>query len=284
MKRRMAATAILILMISGSACTRVGPGHVGIKVNMAGSERGVSDYTATTGWVFYNPAFSSVLEYPTFEQNVVWTANVKEGNPSNEEITFTNKDQMAISVDISLSYHLETDKVPAFYVRFRNDDLTLFTHGYLHNLARDKFNDVGGSYDISQIMGDNGPFLKQVKRELQTELTPLGVIIGQFGLIGAPRPPEAVKAAINAKVEAVQSALRVQNQVAQARAEADKEVAQAEGRARAVTAFATAQAEANRKLAESLTENLIRYETLKKWDGKLPQVSGGATPFLNLGK
>jgi prohibitin 1 len=59
-------------------------------------------------------------------------------------------------------------------------------------------------------------------------------------------------------------------------------VAQANGQAQAILAVATAQAEANRKLAESLTANLVAYKQLEKWDGKLPQVSGGATPFINL--
>jgi len=38
---------------------------------------------------------------------------------------------------------------------------------------------------------------------------------------------------------------------------------------------ADAQAEANRKLAESLSDTLIDYQKIQKWDGKLPTVSGG---------
>ena len=38
---------------------------------------------------------------------------------------------------------------------------------------------------------------------------------------------------------------------------------------------AEAQAEANRKLAESLSDTLIEYQKIQKWDGKLPTVSGG---------
>ena len=37
---------------------------------------------------------------------------------------------------------------------------------------------------------------------------------------------------------------------------------------------ADAQAEANRKLAESLSDTLIEYQKIQKWDGKLPTVSG----------
>ena len=36
-----------------------------------------------------------------------------------------------------------------------------------------------------------------------------------------------------------------------------------------------AQAEANRILAESVTDPLIDYQTIEKWDGQLPQVTMG---------
>lgn len=282
--RREFVWVLVISTLWLSGCTRVGPGYVGIKVSMAGTNRGVEDTPTTTGWVFYNPFGSSVLEYPIFEQNVVWTHDVNEGNPVNEEITFTNHDQMQIGVDVSLSYHIDPVKVPFFYVKFRNDDLTKFTLGYLRNTARDKFNDTAGRYTIEQIMGDNGPFLREVKTALQTDLTPIGVIIGQFGIIGAPRPPPSVLASINLKVQAVQIAQQKQNEVVQAEADARKAVAVADGEAKAILSVATAQAQANRLLNESLTGNLIQYKQLEKWNGVLPQVSGGATPFINLQK
>jgi regulator of protease activity HflC (stomatin/prohibitin superfamily) len=190
---------------------------------------------------------------------------------------------MQVAVDVSLAYHIEPSMVPAFYVKFRNDNLDGFTYGYLHSLARDKFNDIAGHYHIEQIMGDNGPFLREVKASLQKDLEPIGVRLeAQFGIIGAPRPPDAVIASINAKVQAVQIAQQKQNEVVQAEAEARKTVAMADGQAKSILAVATAQAEANRKIAESVTTNLIQYKQLEKWNGVLPQVSGGATPFINL--
>ena len=36
-----------------------------------------------------------------------------------------------------------------------------------------------------------------------------------------------------------------------------------------------ADAQADRKLAESLSDTLIDYQKVQKWDGKLPTVSGG---------
>src|SRR5262245_3916597 len=111
---------------------------------MAGDSRGVDSAPAVTGWVFYNPFLTSIYEYPTYVQTAVWSASPTEGNAVNEQITFTNADQMTISADISLAYHLLPDKVPSFYVKFRSDDLTTFTHGFLRNLARDSFDRHAG--------------------------------------------------------------------------------------------------------------------------------------------
>lgn len=278
--KRVIILAILALAIT--SCTRVGPGYVGIKVSMAGSDKGVQDLPATTGWVFYNPLASSVFEYPTFVQNVVWTHSVAEGNPINEEITFSNADQMQIAVDINLSYQLSPQKIPAFYVKFRNDSLPSFSNGFLRAAVRDALNDVGGKYHIEQIMGDNTDFLKQSRAVLQASLDPLGVEIVQFGLIGIPRPPQAVIEAINNKVHATQLAEQKQNELMQVKADAAKRVAETEGYAQSVLLRADAESEANRKVAASLTPELVRLRALEKWNGTLPTMTGGAIPFVNV--
>jgi NAD kinase len=249
-----------------------------------GSDRGVQDYPAQVGWVTYNPVSSSVFEYPTFTQTAVWTRNLNEGKNVNEEITFTNRDQMLIAADINLSYHLESTKVPAFYVKFRSDDLDHFTHGFLRNLARDIFNEHAGRYEIAQIMGDNATFLAEVRQSLQEQVRDIGVTIDQFGIIGAPRPPQAVIDAINAKVHATQLAIQKQNELVQVQADMAKEREKTDTYARNTLTLAEAQAKSNRLLNDSLTGNLIELKRLEKWNGILPQVSGGATPFINLTK
>ncbi len=261
-------------------CTHVEMGHVGIEI--ANCQDGAEPKLVGVGYHTTGPC-TNIVEYPTYVQTVVWTKSPSEGNPANEEITFTNADQMVISVDISLAYQLQPDKVPAFYAKFRADKLETFTYGFMHNLAREKFDEAAGKYKIEQIMGDNGTFLREVRAALQKDLEPYGVTITQFGFIGAPRPPESVVNGINAKANAVQKSLQVELELKQSEAEARKHVAQAEGNALATKINADAQAYANQKLASSLSEVLVRYKQIEKWDGRMPQYSGGGTPLINLG-
>lgn len=270
----------LVLGLTSAGCTRVGPGYVGIKTVLAGSNRGVQDYPGTTGWVFYNIFTENVLEYPIFVQTAKWTKNVNEGAPINEEITFTTKDKMQVAADISIAYSLQAERVPYFYMKFRSDDIQQFTHGFLRNLAREKMDTVAGKYSVDQIMGDNAPFMKEAREQLQLDLDPIGVKLEQFGFIGAPRPPESVTESINATTKAAQLVLQKNNEVMQAEADAKKAVAEAEGQANATLARAKAQAQANRLLNESITPTLIEYRKLEKWNGQLPQVSSGSSGII----
>lgn len=285
MRRYLLFAFVVVLSVSTAGClgcTSIGPGHAGIVVNQAGSNRGVQDYPVTTGWVFYNPVTESVFEWPTFQQNAQWSKNPREGNPGNEEITFNTKDKMQVAADVSMGYTLGFAAVPKFYVQFRTDDMQTWQNGFLHNLARQHFDDVAGRFDVEQIMGDNSSFLNEVRAGLQKDLDTYGISINQFGLLSSPRPPQPVLDAINASASAKQTAITIQNQVAQTTAEMQKETIKANTYAQNTLIKAKAEAEANREVAASITPTLVDYQRTQRWDGKLPTMTGGVVPMLNV--
>ena len=66
-----------------------------------------------------------------------------------------------------------------------------------------------------------------------------------------------------------------------AEAEAAVKKIEADAAAYATKVKAEAEAEANQKIAQSLTENLIRFTQVNNWNGQLPTyVSGGAAEAL----
>lgn len=288
---------LLALALSLSAvltgCTRIGPGHVGIVVDQAGSNRGVLSTPVRTGWVFHNPFSSSVIEYSTGVQTVVWTKDVNEGNPSDESVTFTNKDSMAVNADVNLSYSLVADKVPAFYVKFLTEDLKPFTDGFMRNAVRNCLNDNAGKYEIAQLIGDNAKFIADSHTCLEAELALYGVHIEQFGIIGAPRPPQIVLDQINQKIQANQIALRKEMELTQVTADAAKQVAAAKGHADALVAEANGEAEANRIRTASITPTILQMKALEnqhdmiwRWNGQTPStvLGSGSSTLLQLPK
>lgn len=275
------AVSLLFVAILGiSGCSSIGPGNVGIEISKVGSSRGVQDVTIKTGWVIVNPLTTEVIEYPTYMQTVKWTRSATEGSPNDESITFTTGDQMVVNADISLSYQLQFDKAPEFYVKFRADNIEKFTDGFLRNVARNSFNSIAGSYQIGDIMGNNGPVLKKIQDDMQRQLQPYGVQIDQLGFIGAPRPPESVTNSINLKAQAEQIALTKQIELTQVQADAAKRVAKAKGDADANIIEAQADAQANKLRSESLTNSLVEWTAIQRWDGHRPQVEGSGGGFM----
>lgn len=274
---RLAVLAALLvvgtLLLRGTILTWtvINPGYTGIKINRL-VDRGITRENVVTGFVFYNPIQTQVVVYPTFVQRVIWTRDVQEGSPANEELAFNTKDSVPVSLDVALSYLLDSAKVPDFYTKFRADHIAGFTHGYLRDTARNVVVAIGSEYNFEDINGaQKEAFLERVTKELNNRLNPVGVSIQQFGLVGALRPPKELADAVNAKTKAIQDSIRAENEVRAAQAEAKKRVAIAEG-----------EAAANRALASSLDPKLLEWERLKlqrdaisKWNGQMPSVMAG---------
>src|ERR1700758_1897183 len=279
-----AAIVVLIFVLSFVVrITRIEAGHVGVEINLAGSQRGASEIPVRTGWVLYSPLSTQIIEFPTYVQTVKWTKDTSEGHPINEEMGFNSKEGMEIYVDVSLSYAIEPAKVPDFYVKYRVDDLDRFTHGILRDIVRNSLNEVASTYVVEDIYGEGkAEFLHKVQAMIELKVAPVGVGVQQFGFIGAPRVPQVIAAAITAKAQAIQQAERARNELATTQAEAAKKIAEAEGDAKSLVTRAQGEADANRIRQNSLTPQLLELRRIEnnralidKWNGQLPTVESG---------
>lgn len=262
----------LCLLLSACSCYRiVNPGHVGLLVKQTGSDRGVQDYPIQTGRVFYNPLNEDVLEWPTNVQRVIWTAATGEGHAENEELAFQSKEGLHFTADINAAYQMQREKVPHFYVQFRTEDMDAFTHGFFRDSVRNALN-ASTEYTAEEINGaKQAELINKVQAAVADKMKVYGVEVIQIGFAAPPRPPYQVKQSIEQKIAAIQNSERTEFEKRSAVAEGEK-----------IKALAEAGADANRVTNASLTPQLIEWERTKKWDGHLPQVTGGATPMLNL--
>jgi regulator of protease activity HflC (stomatin/prohibitin superfamily) len=272
-----------VILTNVVSVTRIDAGHAGIEINLAGSQRGASDIPIRTGWVFYSPLKSQVIQFPTYVQTVKWTADLNEGHPVNEEMGFNSKEGMEIKSDVSLSYAIDGAKVPEFYVKYRISDLDLFTHGILRDIVRNSLNDVASTYTVEDIYGEKkSEFLNKVQMMIESKVDPVGVSVQQFGFIGAPRVPAVIANAITAKAQAIQESERAKNELATIQAEAAKKIAAADGDAKSQVLRAQGEADSNRIRESSLTAQLLELRRLEnqralidRWNGQLPTVETG---------
>ena len=122
----------------------------------------------------------------------------------------------------------------------------------------------------------------EVKKKVQDIVIKIGVNIEQFGIIGAPRPPESVIAAINSKLQATQVAIQKENELRQSIAQAKKDIAEAKGDSASMVIRAAGEAKSNQLKQTSITENILRQSMLDKWDGKLPVYGVVPTMFKDV--
>jgi regulator of protease activity HflC (stomatin/prohibitin superfamily) len=265
-----------------TGCMTVAPGNVGLIFSKSGGASGVQDIATRSGRIVYNPMTTEIIEYPTYVQTVKWTKSLTEGNASDESITFTTSDSATVNVDVASSIQLDRAKAPAFYVKFRADDIQTFVDGFYRNIVRNKLNDIGGKYTVEQIMGNNGPMIAEVEQAVAHDptLQQYGILVANLGFIGAPRPPSVVTDSINKKLAQQQMTIQTQNEILQTEAQAKKNEAQADGEAQSNLIRAKADAEANRLRQVSLTPLLIEQEKIAKWNGQLPNYQGAGGNFI----
>jgi regulator of protease activity HflC (stomatin/prohibitin superfamily) len=291
----MGGVLLFVLFAGCQITTRVDAGHVGIRVRLAGSERGVSETPVVMGWVVYNPISEQIVIFPTSVQNIVWTASPHEGRPVDESITFSSSEGVNVNADVGLSFHIDPALAPRLYGRFRENDMRALADGYVRNTVREAFNDVASKLPVQDVYGPlKSKMLSDVTEKCRDVLGKDGFVIDQLTLTGALRLPQNVADAINRAMEATQNAIQSENRVRQVKAEAEQAITkatvaaeaqrqEAEGHADALLINARAEAKANEIIRLSMSPSVLQYRALEHWDGKLPAYNGGgALPMLTI--
>ena len=263
--------AFLSLIILFKSCERIDAGHVGVKVNLYGDNKGVSDVTEVTGMVFFNPITHNIYEFPTFIQHKEYTGE--------NSFVVNSKDGSEFHVSPIINYSVKREKVPQIFAKYRRS-LDQIEEGFLKTSVFDAFRLATNKYTADELIGNRQAYEVEVRRILEGQLLAEGFIVNQFtsNLVY----PETFKQAIEAKNNAVQAALRAENEVKTAEAQAKIKVATAEGNAQAMLTSVKAEAEANRMKQQTLTPLLLQLEYINKWDGKLPVYGQVPTLFKNI--
>jgi len=246
--------AFFLVIFSFSGCERIDAGHVGVKVNLYGDGKGVDDVTEVTGWVFYNPISTKIIEFPTFVQHKEYRLDKEK--EIDESFVVNSKDGSEFHVSPLLNYSVKREKVPFIFSKYR---VTLgeIEAGFLKTAVYDAFRVVANSYTADELISNRELFEIKVRKVLEDHLLPEGFILAQFtsNLVY----PETFKKAIEAKNNAVQSALTAENKVKQA------------------------EAEANRLKQQTITPMLLQLEWINKWNGKMPETMLGQGQNVMLG-
>ena len=202
------------------------------------------------------------------------------------------KDGQTIAVAYSVIFAVPADKASVVYGEV-GGDMTEVARRVVETISRSEVRNGLRSYRAETLFsGDVYGAQSDIEERLREKFERRGVSLKDFLIreidfatdyIAAIEQQQIAEEQVKtAGFQAQQAEQLAEKAVNEAKGAADSAIERARGEAEAIKLRADAQAEANRVLAESLTAQLIQYEQLQVWDGKLPMFTGGSnvTPLI----
>ena len=256
---------VLVLIILGGSVVVVEAGRTGVvltfgRVNPVVMQEGIH------------------LKVP-FAQNVITINNrIVKIEVTTEAFS---KDLQTISSVIAVNYHINKTASAEVY--------KLVGLGYEDVLVMPAINEVlkavTANYTAQQLVSQRNDVSILLDESLNAKLNEYGIVIDDLNIINWDFSEEYISA-IEAKQVAEQNLIKTRTEQEQAlviaNTEAQKQVIAAQAEADKIKLLADATASSNETIALSLSDILIRYELLQKWDGQLPKVTGGASTFTDI--
>jgi len=271
--------ALVVIIAIMNSFVIIAPGNTGVLFNIwTGSLR-----TVGQGMAFRLPWITQVQSYPTALRTYTMVKRSNEGsNTGDDSIDLPTREGQHIRQDISVTYNTSEEKAAQVFKEFRGADIEDIESTFIRRTIITAAQNAAGQTSLSDLISSQRAILQDgIQGVLATELGKRGFQLDKVNL-GASHLPEAIEAQMQQKMAAQQQAQQAEYELQKQSTLAKAAVAQAEGEAQSTLVKAKAQAEGNRLLEQSLTSNLVQYKAIEKWNGAMPEVTGGATPFIDL--
>ncbi|MCP1324293.1 prohibitin family protein [Bacillus sp. S0628] len=246
--------------------TVIDQGHAGVIYSRS---TGVQDETLGQGWHMVSP-FERVTEYP------VATGTVKV-----EKFKAQTKDGKALDVSMSYDYSNELEKLPHIYNKFKGQEPEIIEESWLQTRIKKATLNVFSKYSVLDVFQKQGEINAEIEKEFREMVSKHGFRVDSV-TVNSPDPDKKTREAIQGVVDAQQELEKSEIKKKQAIVDAEKKVEEARGEAESERVKAEGTAKANELLRQSLTPEVIQHKTIEAWDGKLPQVTGGSTPMIQV--
>lgn len=275
----IAAVSIAVIILFFSSYSVISPGNTGVIFNVwTGSLRTVPQGIA---WRF--PFITEVQSYPTALRTYTMVRRAGEGSSAGDDsIDLPTREGQHITQDISVTYNTSELVAAQVFKAFRGADITDIESTFIRRTIITVSQNAAGQMSLSEVISSKRNELQDaVQKTLAGELEKMGFHLDKVNL-GASHLPESLEKQMQEKMAAQQQAQQAEYELQKQEMLAKAEVAKAQGDGQSILVRAKAQAEANRLLQSTLSQGLIQSKAIDKWNGVLPQVSSGATPFIDL--
>lgn len=184
-----------------------------------------------------------------------------------------SKDLQDTNSVIALNYHILPEKAWKVYQEIGVE----FKERIIDPIVQEGVKAVTAKYTAVELITERAMVGKEIKSILKEKLLPYDIIVDEFSIINFSFSQQFVNA-IEAKQTAEQLALKAQRDLERIKIEAEQKIAAAK-----------AEAEALRLQKENISPDLIKLrqieaslKAIEKWDGRMPQITSGAIPFIDI--
>lgn len=284
------AIVLVLCLFCAVVCIETVPaGYVGVVYNMNG---GVDGEILTQGWHLVAPT-KRVTTYSIGIEQSYLTSEDKGDSPKDESFSIPTSDGKTVRVNLEFSYRFDESRVSETFVKFKGKSGEVVKDTFIKPKIVAWTQEVSANYPVTDIFGDKRTEINaELDTYLRSKFDQYGIIIDTVNFTDISVDTETA-AAIQKKVTAQQELelANIEAETAKVNAERDKEVAQiaaekavieAEAEANVIRIAAEAEADANKKIAASLTNELIEKIKYERWNGVMPTVTGGTTPIVSV--
>ena len=254
---------ILAVIFLGSSFVVIPAGHTGVALTFGK----VEDVVLQEGLHFKVP----------FVQKIVVVDNRIVKLDVNTEAF--SKDLQTITTVVAVNYHVGKENSQTLY---KNVGMG-FEEVLITPAVNEVLKAVTAKYTAVELVSSRAEVSMLLDDGLNDKLNGYGIFINELNIINWDFSEEYINA-VEAKQVAEQNLIKTRTEQEQAlviaNTEAQKRVIAAEAEANEIKVLAQANAESNRIITESISELLIKYQTVSKWDGKLPTVMSGSDNML----
>ena len=305
-KGSIGAVMLALIMIVGAflliLCTeKIPAGYVGVVYNMSG---GIEGETLSQGFKIVAPTKKVTLYSVGLEQSYLSSEKIGDSK-DDESFKIPTSDGKTVTVNLEFSYMFDPERVADTFVRFKGMSGSEIKDTFIKPKVKAWTQEVSANYPVTDIFGDKRTQINEdLDVHLKAKFDEYGIIIDTVNFTDISVDPEtqaAIQKKVNAQQELELANIEAQTakiqankdrEVARVQAEKDREVAEikaeqkiiaAEAEAEALRIASEAEAEANRKIAASLTGELIEKIKYEQWNGVMPSVQGANGVIVDVG-
>ena len=222
-----------------------------------------------------------------------WNAQSDGGTSiTNQSIAAESIESIGFSVGMNCSAQIYTENdAVKFLYSYNNKSLADIMDTEIRARVESKFVEECGKRTLNDILANKEEIMNIVRDDVVTYFEDKGITITVLGMKdGVEYDDKKIQDAINDQFSSEQKLVTQQNEnkilLEKSQAEANAAKMKAEAEAEAIRIRAEAEAEANKKISESLTEELLKLrlmeEYTEKWNGDVPEVTSDSNSLINI--